>query len=152
MIRAVLGAVMLLSALDVCAAAPQKPDFARDILPILRGHCFECHGEKKQEGDLRLDVRKAALDFPSAIVPGDAASSEIYRRTTLPPGDEEIMPAVGKPLTSRETELLRRWINAGAAWPESADLTKHWAYMTPVRPALPEVHYTKWARNGIDRF
>jgi hypothetical protein len=152
MIRAALGAVILLGALDVCAAARPAPDFARDILPIMRRHCFECHGEKKQEGDLRLDVRKVALEHPSAIVPGDATSSEIYRRTTLPPGDEEIMPAVGKPLTPRETELLRRWIDAGATWPENVELNKHWAYVAPVRPALPDVRKTAWARNGIDRF
>lgn len=152
MIRAALGTVILLGALDVCAAARPAPDFARDILPILRRHCFECHGAKKQEGELRLDVRQAALDHSSAIVPGDAISSEIYRRTTLPPGDEEIMPAVGKPLTSRETDALQSWIDAGAVWPESVELTQHWAYVAPVRPALPDVRNVTWTNNGIDRF
>ena len=130
--------LLLLCAVEV-RAVDSAPDFSRDIFPILRRHCFECHGPKKQEADLRLDQRQAALDHPAAIVPGDSANSEVFRRTTLRPGDEEIMPAVGKPLSKSETELLRRWIDAGAVWPENVELAKHWAYVAPIRPALPKV-------------
>src|SRR5215204_655028 len=91
---AALGAALfLLSAIELRAVFNSSaPDFARDIFPIFRRHCFECHGAKKQEADLRLDQRRAALDHPAAIVPGDSANSEVFRRTTLRPGDEEIMP------------------------------------------------------------
>ncbi len=150
---ALLGVtLLLLCAVEVRPADTSAPDFARDIFPILRRHCFECHGAKKQEADLRLDQRRAALDHSAAIVPGDSANSEVFRRTTLRPGDEEIMPAVGKPLIKRETELLRRWIDAGAVWPENVELAKHWAYVAPVRPALPKVSDATWIKNGIDSF
>jgi hypothetical protein len=39
-------------------------------------------------------------------VPGDAENSELYRRTVLPAGHDEIMPAIGKPLGKKQTELI----------------------------------------------
>ena len=144
--------LLLLCAVDVRAVSNSAPDFSRDIFPIFRRHCFECHGTKKQEADLRLDQRQAALDHPAAIVPGDSANSEVFRRTTLRPGDEEIMPAVGKPLSKDETELLRRWIDAGAVWPETVELAKHWAYVVPIRPAPPKVSDSSWIKSEIDSF
>jgi hypothetical protein len=129
-----------------------SPHFERDILPILRRSCFECHSSKAQEADLRLDQRQAVFDHPSAIVPGDAVGSEIYRRVTLPAGDPEIMPATGRPLRKGETELLRRWIESGAEWPADLDVGKHWAYEAPVRPELPPVSDSSWPRNAIDHF
>jgi len=151
--RLALGAALVLfGPIQLRAADRPAPDFARDIYPIFRRHCFECHGAKKREADLRLDQRRAALDHPAAIVPGDTANSEVFRRTTLRPGDEEIMPAVGKPLSKSETELLRRWIDAGAVWSENVELAEHWAYVAPVRPALPKVSDASWIKNGIDSF
>ena len=132
------------------AEALSTPDFGRDIFPILRRSCFECHGPKVQEAALRLDDRESAFEY--VIVPGDAEQSELYRRTVLPTGHEEIMPAVGKPLTKAQTELIRRWIDAGAAWPEDFQAAKHWAYVAPSRPAAPPVANPSWARNPIDAF
>src|SRR5688572_21608705 len=34
----------------------------------------------------------------------------------------------------------------------AADATKHWAFVKPVRPALPEVRNAQWPRNAIDYF
>ena len=30
--------------------------FKRDVLPVLKKHCFDCHGQQEQEGGVRLDV------------------------------------------------------------------------------------------------
>ncbi len=146
------AALLLAGAGGLRAADESAPDFARDIYPLFRRACFECHGPDVQEADLRLDQRQAALDHYSAIVPGDAESSEIYRRTTLPAGHDEIMPAVGKPLGERETDLLRRWLEAGAEWPEQIEVARHWAYVAPVRPELPAVSDAAWARSELDYF
>ena len=49
-------------------------------------------------------------------------------------------------LTDREIELLTRWIAQGAPW------QKHWSFLPPRRPPLPEVHDSNWPKNAIDRF
>ncbi len=61
------------------------------------------------------------------------------------------MPPEGEPLTSAEIELVRKWIDAGAAWSEPSEQSTHWAYATPIRPALPEIAHD-WSRNEIDAF
>jgi len=54
------------------------------------------------------------------VVAGKADKSEMYRRITLPKGDDDIMPNEGDPLTRDQTDLIRDWINQGAEWPEVA--------------------------------
>jgi hypothetical protein len=135
--------------------APPKPDFVRDIYPILQRSCFECHGPEKQKGKLRLDSREAAFKASRngvAIVPGKAESSELYRRIILPKGAEGIMPARGETLTPAQIASIRDWINQGAVWPDGVVATQHWAYRKPVRPTLPIVKDASWPRTPIDQF
>jgi mono/diheme cytochrome c family protein len=104
-------------------AAEDKVDFAKQIHPIIEKNCVKCHGPEKQKGKLRLDSREAAMKGGkegAVIVAGDAAKSELYRRITLPEGDDDIMPNEGDPLTKAQTDLFREWINQGADWPETA--------------------------------
>src|SRR5688572_2938117 len=75
--------------------APQpatgKVDFARDIQPILAKHCYECHGPSKTRGQLRLDLRAAAMqggETGAAIVPGNSDRSLIVRRVLGLDGEE----------------------------------------------------------------
>ncbi|MBM3832643.1 MAG: hypothetical protein FJ403_05105 [Verrucomicrobia bacterium] len=102
--------------------AQEKIDFQKSVLPILQKSCFECHGAEKQKGKLRLDSKEATFKggkSGSVITPGDAAKSELYRRITLPASDDEIMPNEGDPLPKAQTDLIRDWINQGAAWPDT---------------------------------
>ncbi|MGN6135853.1 MAG: DUF1553 domain-containing protein [Aureliella sp.] len=133
-------------------AVDARIDFAKQIAPILRRACVECHGPSKQEGDLRLDRREAG-SLTATIVPGQPDQSELLRRITLPRGHEEVMPAVGEPLPAAQVEIIRRWIAQGADWPESqASDATHWAYVPPVRPPLPPVCDPAWVRQPLDRF
>src|SRR5438477_9703435 len=63
--------------------ATSRPiDFARDIQPLLQKNCFSCHGPEQQEGGLRLDLKKRALDGGDSgaeIVPGKSAESRLVR-------------------------------------------------------------------------
>lgn len=150
-------AVALAALLAVCTDADSadrhgKPvDFSRDIYPILKRACFECHGAEKQEASFRLDERTALLDS-GMIEPGDPASSELLRRVRLPREDLEIMPAVGDPLPRRDIRLLERWIEQGADWPTDFQPPPHWAYVAPQRPAPPAVQNEAWPRTPIDHF
>ncbi len=94
--------------------------FADLIQPILNRRCVKCHGAGKSEGDLRLDSRegieKGGRDG-SVVVTGNPSQSEILRRITLPPYDEDAMPPDGgMPLDVGETELIRWWIQSGASF------------------------------------
>jgi hypothetical protein len=134
-------------------------DFARDIRPILQGSCGACHGVEKQRGKLRLDSKRAALkggESGLAIVPGKPDESRLIARV-LGLGDEDRMPLDKPPLTSAQIDLLKRWIAAGASWPDALSGDElagptHWAYVAPVRPPLPTVENSKACRNAIDRF
>src|SRR5947207_1223776 len=46
--------------------------------------------------------------------------------------------------------ILAVWIFAWGAWEQQGK--EHWAFVPPVRPAIPAVKDAKWCRNEIDRF
>jgi mono/diheme cytochrome c family protein len=62
--------VWLLLAGSAIAQSPAKVDYARDIQPIFRDHCVECHGPSQQMRGLRLDRRRDAL--PNRVGANDA--------------------------------------------------------------------------------
>lgn len=101
--------------------AEAKVDFKTQVWPILDKSCIRCHDAKKKKGDLRLDTKAHAMkggESGPAIVPGKAAESRLYKLITLPEDDDDFMPAKGDPLTKEQRELIRRWIDEGAHWPE----------------------------------
>lgn len=117
------------------AAAPV--DFVRDVRPIFETHCYECHGEKKHKGGLRLDVKEAALrggdnDGPN-IIPGKAKESSLIHFVTST-DEDEVMPPKGVRLSAEQIATLIAWINEGAIWPDGVDLVKlkdnsdHWSF------------------------
>jgi hypothetical protein len=99
-----------------------RVDFAESIAPILQNRCVKCHGPDKQKGKLRLDSRGTTLAGSRngrVITRGSAVESPLYQRVILNAGSDDIMPQEGKPLTQAQTDLIRRWINQGAMWPDS---------------------------------
>ena len=120
-----LFAVTALSAATSMAAG--KPDFAKDIGPILAKNCLECHGPEKQKGKLRLDSKEAAFKGGDSgiagVVPGKSADSRIYKVITLPKGHDDVMPPKGEPLSKATTDLVKAWIDSGADWPTGLKLT-----------------------------
>ena len=103
------------------AAAPLPDnltvDYAKQVEPILKRSCYECHGTSKDKGDLRIhtprDIRKGGGDG-AVVIAGKPEDSPLYFLTTLKPDDDDIMPSKGDPLTKDETEILRQWILEGA--------------------------------------
>jgi hypothetical protein len=144
---------LLACAFPAFAPAAEPVDFARDILPIFQRSCFECHDAKVHKGDLRLDSREEAFASLGVIEKGSAEKSELYRRITLPKGHDDVMPNRGEPLTKAQTEKIKKWIDAGAVWPDDVRVGKHWAYVAPLKPAVPETRNPQSAiRNPIDAF
>lgn len=94
--------------------------FADLVYPILDRRCVKCHGAAKTKGDLRLDTSDG-LDEGGrdgiVLVAGNPGRSEIVRRISLPPFDEDAMPPDGEPpLDVGEIELIRWWIETGASY------------------------------------
>ena len=150
-----IAATVLALAPAWTASAADTLDFNRDVRRILSENCFKCHGpdagEKKGgKKALRLDLPEASTarrGDHAAIVPGHPEQSEVMRRITAADPDELMPPPdSGKTLTPADITVLRQWIAQGAPY------SKHWAYVPPRRPELPEVRETEWPRNPIDRF
>ncbi len=158
-IHLLFAAVLLSVPVAAWSTIQDRADFARDIQPILQTSCYPCHGPKIQMGMLRLDARALAMKggvSGPVILPGMSERSEIIKRLTNQNPDER-MPFRGEPLPGAQIDLIRRWIDEGATWPDSAanaeaKAEKHWAYVKPRRQALPKVKNEGWVRNPIDTF
>src|SRR5690606_24416843 len=55
-------------------------------------------------------------------------------------------PSSNLKLSQHEIDLIEKWIKQGAKY------EKHWAFVAPVKPALPKVEQKEWPRNEIDHF
>jgi hypothetical protein len=137
-------------------------DFDREIRPLLKERCVECHGPEKQKADLRLDAKPHAFkggESGTAIVPAKSSASPLFQRITAT-GDER-MPPKGEALTADQISKIKAWIDSGAVWPENADdkaaatdpRVNHWAYQPiKVASALAESVGLKPELLSIDAF
>src|SRR2546423_13419407 len=109
-ISALVGGLLFASA-PVIAAAP--PVFEKDIRPILKAHCFDCHGEgEKLKGGLDLRLRRLMLkggDDGPVLVPGKPEKSPLFKMVQT-----REMPRRDKKLSGQEIELIKEWIASGA--------------------------------------
>jgi len=123
---------------------------------ILTASCVACHHGAKGSGGLALDSAQAIAQGGQSgpvIKSGDAANSPLYQRIVS--ADKAVrMPLGGTALSEDSVALVRAWIEGGAPGLPSASARtgKHWAYIPPVRPAVPAVHNQAWVRNPIDAF
>ena len=116
----------------------EKVDFAKSIQGVFEARCIDCHGPKKQKGDLRLDSQETAL--AEVVKPGKSGESELYKHISLPADHEDIMPPKGDPLTKKQIAAIKQWIDEGANWPKELVLisTKDRAAAEAAANKLPE--------------
>ena len=136
--------------------------FEKDVRPILKAHCFHCHGESGvQEGSLDVRLRHWIIqggDSGEAIQPGEPDASLLFHRVEsgeMPPGD--------KSLSLSELDVIREWILQGAITardePETLDdgdyITEEernfWAFQPIGRVEPPATDHTP-INNCIDAF
>jgi mono/diheme cytochrome c family protein len=154
------SATILLGAAPVLHAGDQA-QFDSQVRPLLQKRCTECHGAKKQKGELRLDAKtfafKGGHDGP-AILAGKASESPLFQRITSKDADTR-MPPEGEPLSEPEIAAVKAWIESGAVWPENdtdraaaADQrVRHWS-VQPLRTFESEgsrLRISRPAANGL---
>lgn len=114
------------------------PDFAHEIVPILKKNCAECHTDMKKKGGFSMNTeesfRKGSETGP-IINPAQPEKSLLLELVAT--ADEDLrMPPKGKGLDAKEIETLKAWVLAGAAWEPGFAFTKA-AYEPPLRPRIP---------------
>ncbi len=134
--------------LGVCLAAGAQDHsfFENRVRPVLARSCYGCHGAETQFGGLRVDSREALLRGGKrgpAIVVGDARESLLVRAVR----HETLAMPVGGKLAENEIAAIAEWVERGAAWPVTPELSRgesryrqlvreHWAFQ-PVKPVQP---------------
>ncbi|MDB6069317.1 MAG: hypothetical protein JWL81_488 [Verrucomicrobiales bacterium] len=119
--------LLSLAILSTAARAEEGPDFAKEIAPILEASCVKCHTEAKAKGKLRMDTKEMAMKGgkeSKLIVPGKPDESSLIKVLLLDPAADEAMPPEGKAPRpdAPKIELLKKWITAGAVWPDGVTL------------------------------
>lgn len=163
LIRSAMTCVLavMLGSSAFAADAPELT-FEKHVRPILKAHCFQCHGEADKT-ESQLDVRLKRLlekggESGPAIVPGQPDQSLLLKRV-----ESNEMPPVERKLTRDEKETLRRWIAAGAktaaAEPEKPEAKiftdeelNHWAFQPIGITARPRVSGSDSVRSPVDEF
>jgi hypothetical protein len=144
-------------------AEANTPQFESDVRPILKAHCWQCHGEVDElKGGLDTRLARFLLkggESGAAIVPGRHGESLLYERVVA--GE---MPPGSKTLSAKEIAVLATWIDSGAPTlrPEPERLPRegfftaeeqlHWAFQPIRRPVLPTVARPELLRSPIDTF
>jgi hypothetical protein len=149
--RIACALVIALAGGTVLRAEDRKPaiDFAHDVVPILKEHCFECHGGHRHEGEFSINTREAIVDSSSAVA-GDSANSYLIEMVTT--ADPEVrMPKDKPPLPDAAVTTLREWIDAGLPWEAGFTFAPR-TYEPPLRPRRPELPPAVDGRtNPVDR-
>ena len=97
--------------------------FTLKVLPLLKEKCFGCHGNDPSDvrGEYNLLTREGMLaggeSQESSLVPGKPEESPLYQAVLWE--SFEMPPKENDRLTEEQTEQIRRWIAAGAPWPNA---------------------------------
>lgn len=131
LILIVLIGLVTFAATD-CRAEPTRPTlnrvaanrlFTLKVLPLLKVKCFGCHGNdpKDLRGDYNLLTREGMLkggeSGETSLVPGKPDESSLYLAVLW--DGLEMPPKENDRLSKEETDLVRKWITAGAPWPNA---------------------------------
>ncbi len=146
--------IWLISALLISGAdtAEKIAFFEQNVRPALDKYCYECHGEKKHKGGLRLDSKagwEIGGDSGPALVPGDVEGSRLVKAIRYHDDDLAMPPKNRMP--DKAIAALETWIRTGAADPRTTTnnqavskeinwetARKHWAYRPLSSPAIPQ--------------
>ena len=133
---------------------PETIDFNFHVNPILSDKCFACHGpdDKQRKANLRLDTKEGLYQMTEDLIKrvidlDNLEESEMIRRIfhenksiVMPPPESNLS------LSDYEKNILKKWILQGAEW------KKHWSFIKPEKPEIPQIQNNQWVKNEIDVF
>jgi len=133
---------------------PETIDFNFHVNPILSDKCFACHGpdDKQRKANLRLDTKEGLYQMTEDLIKrvidlDNLEESEMIRRIfhenksiVMPPPESNLS------LSDYEKNILKKWILQGAEW------KKHWSFIKPEKPEIPQIENNQWVKNEIDIF
>lgn len=138
----------LLAAALLGSTATAEVSFDREVLPLLKAQCFECHSHAgKIKGGLALDSKSGwqqGGDHGTALVPGKPAESLLIKAVRYEDHDLQMPPK--KQLSAAQVAILEQWIQQGAPDPRESQVAqakkkgvnieeamRHWAFQ-PLKP------------------
>ncbi len=129
------------------------PDFAHEVVPILKTHCGKCHLGEQEKGGLSFNTRATLLaggEGGKVVEPGKSAASKLIALVKTRDPDVQ-MPPQGDRLSEKQVRVLQEWIDAGLPWEAGFSFAKS-AYEPPLKPRRPELPPAQDGRtNPIDR-
>ena len=149
-------------AVSCSALAAAEPTFERDVRPVFKAYCLDCHGGEKLEGKLDLRLKRFVAkggDSGPAIDPANPAASLLIER--LKAGE---MPPTEKKVSAEQIALIERWIAGGAKVlrDEPAELPlgnaitaeerAYWFFQPLTSPTPPPHEPADRVRTPIDAF
>lgn len=170
-----LVAVAMLGSIGADSSCAEEPAsaagiefFEKKVRPLLAEHCYSCHSvrSKKLKAGLFVDSRQGLLeggDSGPAIEPKDVDGSLLIEAVRY---ESFEMPPKGK-LPQDQIEILERWVEMGAPWPEEAvavgnagvetfDIAErrdtHWVWQPIRSPDPPYVNDQAWPLQELDHF
>jgi len=155
----------LIAAAEEPLSDEQTRFFETQVRPLLIERCVTCHGSEMQKGELRLDTKSGMLkggESGAAVTPGKVSDSLLvdairYESLKMPPAGQ---------LPPKEIEILVRWVEMGAPWPDSEkgplpvpkreritdEDRKWWAFQPVIDHPSPTGAPGVWGKNPIDAF
>lgn len=134
---------LLFIAIVVCAARPvvseERIDYARDIRPVLKTYCFQCHGEAKQKAEINLEALDAERSFLRHF--------KLWKRVRKKLDSREMPPEKNIQPTDRERLLISNWLQQST---QNIDWSKvkHAGHIT--LPRLSHVEYSNSLRDLLN--
>ena len=123
-LTAFLTAISLIVQLSTAVAhgrSTVEPEFQRDIFPILKNKCTQCHNPNDLKAELDLTTPYGLFkggESGVVIEPGKPEESVLYEMV-----HEGLMPpdGGGEPLTEQELHTIEAWIKAGSPFADGTN-------------------------------
>ncbi|QDT34841.1 DUF1553 domain-containing protein [Thalassoglobus polymorphus] len=145
-----------------CLAADVPTFESSGVAAILSRRCLSCHNDSERKGDFSLQSAKSLADS-GMVISGDPESSHLLSVIQTQDGQAPRMPKAADPLTEKEIEAIKQWIQQGAHWPEAFELKAAqvesfdwWSFQPLERPEIPAVVKSagseEWMDHPVDAF